>query len=458
MSFENGFERLQKELSAVKETDALKRLAALFDNGVFTELDRFSKNGGAPCEVVTACGSVSGMKVYAFSQDSSVSGGAMGRAQAEKIKRVYKLASMTGAPVIGIYDSMGAHMNEGMDALAAYGELILAANNISGVVPQISLVLGSCIGSAAILANLADVVIMSKNAELCVSSAFVVDDKDNKVGTAETAAGNGTASIVAENEEDAVKQAALVVSMLPQNNLSVAMIADYVPAVQSDNALESLVDAGSFVEFNKGFGPCTKIGLARIAGNVVGIVATAPNKDGRMCHKCASKIARFVRMCDSFSLPVVTLLDAAGFKGNKESELSGDIKVVSRLTHAYSEATTAKITVITGKAYGAVYTAMAGKASNADVVFAWPDAQIAAMEPKTAVQFLYKERLKTEKREDLETEYINTVASAFEAAANGHIDDVITKAETPARVIEALEMLCSKRVSTMDKKHSNMPL
>ncbi|MDD4699365.1 MAG: carboxyl transferase domain-containing protein [Oscillospiraceae bacterium] len=464
MSFENGKTRLENELASAKESVARTRLQSLFDSGVFAELDRFAKNGDNPCEVVTAFGTVSGTGVYAFSQDSSILSGAMGRVQAAKIKRVYELAAKTGAPVVGIYDSKGAHMDEGMDALGAYGELILASSNISGVVPQISLVLGSCIGSAAILADLADVVVMSKTAELCVSSAFIVGDKDKLVGTAEIAAKNGTASIVAVTEQEAIEKAVAVMSLLPANNLSTAFTADYVPAVPTDgNGVDDLISAiaddKSFIELGREYGSCSKVGLARIEGNSVGVVATDSNKnEGKLCGNAADKIARFVRFCDAFSIPVVTMLDCAGFMGNKDAELNGEVKAIAKLTHAYAEATTPKITVIAGQAIGAAYIAMAGRACNADVVFAWPNAVVSSLETMTAVQLMYKDRLGQESRESLESEYINTVASPFTAASTGLIDDIILREETADRVSEALTMMESKRVSTMNKKHSNIPL
>ena len=464
MNCENGISRLQNELAFLEDSVARTRLQQLFDSGVFAELDRFAKNGNSPCEVVTAYGTVSGLPVYAFSQDSSVSSGAMGRAQAAKIKRVYELAAKTGALVVGIYDSKGAHMDEGMDALSAYGELILASSNISGVVPQISLVLGSCVGSAAILADLADVVVMSKTAELCVSSAFIVGDKDRMVGSAETAAKNGTASIVTETEQEAIEKAIAVISMLPSNNLSTAFVADYVPAAPTngngaDDFVASVADAESFVEIGENFGISAKVGFARIEGNSVGIVATDKDKNyGKLCGNAADKIARFVRLCDAFSISIVTLLDCTGFVGNTDGELEGQVKSVARLTHAYAEATTPKITVITGQAIGAAYIALAGRANNADVVFAWPNAVVSALEPMTAVQFMYKDRLESETRESLENEYKSTIASPFTAASAGLVDDVFDREETAGRVSEALMMMESKRVSTMNKKHSNIPL
>lgn len=461
MGCENGFARLEKETAALGNTDAYKRLASLFDDGVYTELDRFAKNGDEQCGVVTAYGNVNGTGVYAFSQDVTVLSGAMGRAQANKIKKVYDLAFKNGVPVVAIFDSKGAFVDEGVDALDAYGELIAASGRLSGVVPQISIVAGKCIGSAAILASIADVTVMVKGAELCVASSAITGN--DEVGSSEIAAKNGMVAYVAENDDDAAAFVTIVLSMLPSNNLSVPAITEYIPAAVSgegaDIAITSIVDNGSFVELSKDFGGCAKVGFARVAGNAVGIVGANTGKnDYKLCGNGASKIARFVRLCDAYSIPVVTLIDCAGFMGSADDELDGSVKAVSQLTGAYAEATTTKIAVIVGKAYGTAYTAMAGKASGSDVVFAYADAAICALEPMTAVQFLYKDRLGEEKREDLEKEYMLSEGSPFKAAVNGAIDDIITAETTAEKVIAALDMMASKRVSTLEKKHSNMPL
>lgn len=460
MNCENGFSRLEKEIAALGSSKAYKRLALLFDGGAYTELDRFQKNGENQCGVVTAYGNVNGISCYAFSQDISVCSGAMGRSQAAKIKKVYDLALMNGAPIVGIFDSKGAFATEGVDALNAYGELISAAGKISGVVPQISVVAGKCIGSAAVLATVADLTVMVEGAELCVNSAAITGESN--VGTAETSAKNGTVSVVAENDEAALNKVAELLSFMPENNLSVSPVADYVPAAVSGEGVYSdisnIVDQDSFVELNKEFGCCAKVGFARVAGNAIGVVATDSDKnDAYLCGNGAAKIARFVRLCDAFSIPVVTLLNSAGFMGKANDELDGSVRAVATLTGAYAEATTAKVTVIVGKAYGTAFTAFAGKASGTDYCVAYADAEICALNPVTAVQFLYKDRLGDEKREDLVTEYKLTEGSPFKAAENGAIDDVITKERAAQSVISALDMMASKRLSTLEKKHSNMP-
>ena len=453
MDCENGISRLAKENSARPETDAYKRLSFLFDGGVY--IDRFAKNGDSGCGVVAAYGNVNGAGTYAYSQDVTEFSGAMNRAQAAKIAKVYDLALKNGCPVVGIFDSKGAFANGGVDALNAYGELIAAAGRLSGVVPMISVVAGACVGSAAVLANIADVTVMTENAELCLRSSAVTGN--GEVGTAQSAAKAGLADVVTADDSSAIAAVAAILAALPSNNLSVPSVADYVPAVSSgdgmDASVRSVIDENSFFELLAEYGKCAKVGFARIAGESVGVVAAGGfGNDDRICGEGASKIARFVRLCDAYSLPVVTFIDCAGFMGDGDEELGGSLKAVSALTAAYSEATTAKVSIITGKAYGLAYT------SGTDIAIALADAAICALEPMTAVQFLYKDRLGDEKREDLEKEYALCEGSPLKAAENGDINAVVAPEDLTQSVIAALDMLASKRVSTLDKKHSNLPI
>ena len=460
MNCENGLACYEKANASIGAENAYKRLSALFDNGEFNEIDRFAKLGDSGCGVVAAYGTVQGLGVYAYAQDIDANFGAMNKAQAAKILKVYNLAMMNGCPVVSILDSKGAIATEGVEALDAYGELIAAAGKISGVVPQIAVIAGTCVGSAAVLASIADAVIMTKDSQFCVNSSFVTGDK--AVGTADAAAKAGTVAKVCEDDVEAIGFAATLLTALPSNNLSVAPIADYIPAAVNGSGvyatISSVVDADSFQELYNDFGCCAKVGFARIAGNAVGIVATDYEKnDAKLCGRGAGKIARFVRFCDAFSVPVVTLIDCAGFMGGAEDELDGSVKSVATLTGAYAEATTAKIAVVVGKAYGTAWTAMAGKASGSDYVLATACAEICALEPKTAVQFLYKDRLDGSNREELEKEYAANEGSAFKAAENGAVNEIVTADTIAAKVIAALDMLATKRLNTIEKKHSNMP-
>ncbi len=446
------------EVNALSDSNARKRLEMLFDNGAYTEIDRFLKNNGSECEVVAAYGEVNGMLVYAYAQSIDVNKGAMGKVQASKIAHVYELATKTGAPVVSVFDSIGAYVDEGAVALEAYGSLIKSAGNISGVVPQISVVAGPCIGSAAVLASLSDVVIMTTDAEFYITAPGFVSG-ENELGTAKLAAKNGTAALVAESDKEAMELAVSVLEYLPSNNLSEPLFAE--PSTPSGgNTVEAVVDAGSFFELSADYGKCIKTGFARVGGASVGIVSTeAEVADGYFCADGAKKAAKFVRFCDAFSIPVVTFVDCKGILAKECCDLAGGVKSVSVLTSAYSEATTAKLAVVTGNAIAGAYIAFVSSAAAPDMVFAWADSIIGALEPMTAVQLLYKERLEAgEDRKALEAEYASDVCSPFNAAAAGLITDVIDPAETANKISSALDVLSSKRVSTLSKKHTNIPL
>ena len=445
--------RFDAELSKIGDSAARKRLAMLFDNGTYTELDRFVKNNNDLCEVVTAYGEVNGMLVYAYSQSIDVNNGAMGMAQASKIAHVYELATKTGAPVVAVFDSNGAHVDEGAQALEAYGSLIKAAGNISGVVPQIAVVAGACIGSAAVLATLSDFVVMTEEAELYITPASVKD-----VSFAKVASENGTAGLLAKDDADAMNKVAELLSYLPSNNLSEPLFAEYV-AANGEGLVGSVVDAESFFELFADYGKCIKVGFARVGGAAVGIVATDSSvNNGYFCEDGAKKAAKFVRICDAFSVPVITLVDSKGI--NSDDATSGeDVKSVAMLTSAYSEATTAKIAVVSGNAIGGAYIAFVSSAGAPDLVYAYADSVIGVLEPMTAVQLLYKDRLTAgEDRKALENEYVIEKCSPFCAAAVGLVNDVINPEEVSSKVISALDVLSSKRVSTLSKKHTNIPL
>ena len=450
--------RFESEIASLSSSNARKRLAMLFDNGVFTEIDRFVKNNGTECEVVAAYGEVNGMLVYAYAQSADINKGAMGKVQASKIAHVCDLATKTGTPIVSVFDSDGAHIDEGVEALEAYGSLIKAASNVSGVVPQISVVAGPCIGSAAVLASLSDVVVMTNEAEFYITAPEFTGNANGEIGSASVAFENGTAAVVAENDAEALECVRDVITYLPSNNLSEAMLAEFANP-QGGDTVSSVVDSGSFYELSAGYAKCIKTGFARIGGASVGVVATVSDvAEGRFCSDGANKAARFVRLCDAFSIPVVTLVDSLGLCVSEKSEINGGVKSVSALTAAYSEATTPKITVVTGNAIGAAYIAFVSSASAPDMVFAWDSAIIGTLEPMTAVQLLYKERLQAgDARSDLEAEYIADKCSPFNAAALGLVTDVIAPEDTASRVMSAIDVLSSKRVSTLSKKHTNIP-
>ncbi len=426
-------------------------LAALYDGGEFTEIDRLAF--GAESAAVCGYGLCGGSPVYAYSQCEG-EGGAMGAGLGRKVTKLYSLAAKTGCPVVAMLRSSGANVGEGLDALNAYGEVIRASAAVSGVVPQIAVVLGDCVGSGAILAELADIVIAVKGAELCLSSAYLTGAEGE---SAERAAKSGAVALVAEDGSEAIGTAARLLSYLPENNLDLPGISDYTPA-EGGEGVAALADAGSFTEFSPEYAKCAVTGFARVGGRPVGVVLTDREaKGGALCRNGARKISRFVRLCDAFSLPVVTLLDCDRFLVDKSEESAGGVRDFAVLAGSYAEATTAKITVITGAAYGAVYTCFAGEAAGCDAVFALEGSSIAALRPDTAVQFLMADRLDGANRAALESEYKAVSASPALAAGKGLVSDIITPGEMPARVLAALEMLESKRVSTLGKKHANLP-
>ena len=434
MSLESGLKKLSELRGEVKESAARERLAKLLDDGSFAEFDVFAKSA----EVITGHGTIEGAPVCVFSQDVSKNDGAMGKAQAEKIKKVYDFAVKTGVPVIGIYDSRGAALKEGMDALSASGELMLWVNNLSGVVPQVSLILGTCGGSAALIASSADVVIASQNGRLFLNA----NEEDSE----------GALHIVTEKDDEAIAKARQVVSMLPLNNLSESPMVEFSdPAPYAGGCpIEASVDAGSFVEFQADFGKSAVVGLATVGGQTVAIAGVK----GMLDPDSSAKLARQVRLADAFAIPVVSFVDCEGFTSVREA---------SKVAHAYAEATTAKVTFITGNAYGAAYIALAGKGANADLSYAWAGAAISALKPEAAVSVLWNDRLAAMKeplteRAKLVEEYKDTDAAPFAAAESGCIDEVIAPEETRAKLIAALDVLAGKRISRLPKKHSNIQL
>jgi acetyl-CoA carboxylase carboxyltransferase component len=443
-------EKLRNLRASVKDTVGYRRIVSLFDEGSFQEIDPLAMSCGGPAEAVAGFGTVEGRPVCAFSQNPDIEGGAMSKAQAQKIAKTYRMALQTGCPVVGIYDSVGARLDERADMLAACGEILREADNLSGVVPQISLVLGPCTGTQAMVAAGADLVVMAEKGELTVSTG-------GENGSPVEAVKQGVCHIAAKSEEEAVAAVRRLLSLLPSNNLASSPVfhADLPSAQdQAGNGLRgaalSVCDGGDFLELGAGFGSDTFTGLARIGGTVTGVVGLA----GVLTEDACSKAARFVRFCDSFSVPVVTFVDAREFSG---------LRGAARLSSAYAEATTAKITVVAGEACGPVYIATVGRGASADCSFAQPDAVISALRPETAAIFLWNDRLKNSAnpvadREKLIEEYRTTRADAASAAADGMIGDVVEQEKTREKLIACLDMLSGKRVTTLPKKHADIQL
>lgn len=447
MSIESKLAFLQETKAANAQTKAYQRLQLLFDEGTFVEIGSFTKSGDGRAEAAAGFGSVDGCPVYAFAQNSDVEGGAMSKAQAAKICKVYELAEKTGAPVVGIYDSIGARLNESCEMLAAYGDVMLKANNLSGVVPQIAVIAGPCLGASSMIAAAADVVIMSEDGQFALQT-------NGEGGDLKEASESGLVHLTAKDDKEAVAKARELITLLPSNNLSGAPITDFADsAAETDgesgaSIIAAVMDQDSFIEFQAGFGAGFIAGLAKLGGNTVGVVASEEKTaDGKACEKAA----RLVRFCDAFAIPVITFVNAESFCC---------IKAACKLTNAYAEATTAKISVITGEAYGAVYMALAGAAAGVDVAYAWPTASISALNPTTAAVMLWSDKLKgssnpTTDRAKLIAEYKDQEACPFKAAGDGFVQDVIEPSETRLKLYAALDMLAGKRVTRLPKKHAN---
>lgn len=436
MDREHGLNRLFDMRNLMKNNGVRERLIKLFDEGTFIELDAFASS----TEVITGYGLIDGAPVYAFAQDIGVEGGAIGVAQVKKIKKVYELAIKTGAPIVGIYDSKGAYLNEGVDVLAAYGELLLYANKLSGVVPQVSIIAGPCVGTSALIASSGDIVIKVKDAPFYLKTA----DKNEEAGSVHVAA---------PSCEKAIEKAREIISLLPVNNLAeVPIIEDTKdPLFDENDVITSIADKGSFIEFQQDYGHSVRCGLGRLAGQSVAFVSA---QGDILDDASVAKAARLVRFADAFSIPVVTFIDAEGFDSIREA---------AKLSHAYAEATTVKVSVITGKAVGCAYIAMAGRSSNCDYVGAWPNAYISPLIAEAAVAVLWEDKLNAmdnplTERADVVERYKETEASVFEAAAKGYVADIFEAVETRVKLTAVLDMLASKRVQTMAKKHSNIQL
>lgn len=430
---------IEKAKAELENSSAYKRLNALFDEGSFSQLAPFTVSGDSYAEVVAGYGEVNGCEVYAFAQNSDICGGAMSKAQAAKLKKLYDLALKTGTPVIGLYDSIGARINEGIDMMTSYGEVLNYSGKLAGIVPQISVVLGPCQGTAALLATCADFVIMSEKGKLTINT-------NGEGGSAEENKKHGVTAVTAKDEFAAIEAAKNLVVMLPQNNLSDPYTTEEVPAMADGNIVSAFVDGGSFVELFEGYADEATVGFAKLQGDTVGVVKTNGEVLNRQaCEKCA----KIVRFCDAYSIPVITLADAKGF---------ACVKSATKLTAAYAEATTAKITVVTGDAFGAFYMAVAGTGASTDITIALDGASVSPVAPEAGVIILNPERLKTdaEGRKKAVAEFKANECSAMRAAEKGYIDNVVSKDDLRATLSTALDMLAGKRETTLPKKHSTI--
>ena len=502
----SGQAAIEKQHAKGKLT-ARERIDLLLDPGSFVELDEFVRHrthafgmeGKRPYgdSVVTGIGTIHGRNVAVFSQDFTIFGGSLGEVAGEKIIKVMDHALKTGVPMIGILDSGGARIQEGVVALGKYGEIFRRNTQASGVIPQISIVMGPAAGGAVYSPALTDFVIMvDKSSHMFVTGPDVIKTVTGEdVGFEELGGAlthnkiSGVSHYLASDENDALEFGRALIGFLPDNNLTDAPVYDAETELEITDAdrrlneiipdspnqpydvttiIEHIVDDGDFLEIQPLFAPNIVIGFARVEGRSVGIIANQPNAmAGTLNIDAGEKAARFVRFCDAFSIPILTLVDVPGYLPGTDQEWTGVIRRGAKLLYAYAEATVPLVTVITRKAYGGAYIVMGSKQLGADINLAWPTAEIAVMGGQGAVNILYRSEIKRaeESGEDvaavrtkLANEYLYNVASPFLAAERGELDGVIEPAATRIAVIKAMRALRSKRATQPPKKHGNIPL
>ncbi len=488
---------------------ARERIVALLDEGSFTEIDEFARHRSTAFGlqanrpygdgVVTGYGSIEGRPVCVFAQDFTVFGGSLGEVFGEKIVKVMDLALKTGCPMIGINDSGGARIQEGVVSLGLYGEIFLRNVHASGVIPQISLIMGPCAGGAVYSPAITDFTVMvDKTSHMFITGPDVIktvtgeDVAMEELGGARTHnTKSGNAHYLAQDEADALDFVRALLSYLPSNNL------DEAPVVGSDGefpveiteadlwldtfipdsanqpydmhtVINHVLDDEDFLEVQSLFAPNILVGFGRVEGHPVGVVGSQPMQlAGTLDIDASEKAARFVRTCDAFNLPVLTFVDVPGFLPGTDQEWNGIIRRGAKLIYAYAEATVPKVTVITRKAYGGAYDVMGSKHLGADINFAWPTAQIAVMGAQGAVNILYRRDLAEARasggdaearRRELAAAYEDSLANPYIAAERGYVDSVIPPSATRIAVLKALRMLRTKRQTLPPKKHGNIPL
>jgi methylmalonyl-CoA decarboxylase alpha subunit len=480
---------------------ARERILKLLDQGSFVEIDAFvehrctnfgmEKNKAPGDGVVTGYGTIDGRLVYIFAQDFTVMGGSLGEMHAAKIVKTQEMALKVGAPLIGINDSGGARIQEGVDALSGYGKIFYNNTIASGVIPQISVILGPCAGGAVYSPAITDFIFMVKNiSKMFITGPNVIETVTGEKVSAEELGGamthntvSGVAHFVDDTEDECIERIKKLLSFLPQNNLEttpVQTVQDDINRI--DEKLNTLVpdnpnkaydmkdivftlaDNGEFLEYQPYYAQNIITGFMRLNGRSVGVVASQPKVlAGCLDINASDKAARFIRTCDAFNIPLLTLMDVPGFLPGTNQEYGGIIRHGAKMLYAFSEATVPKVTVITRKAYGGSYIAMCNKELGADMVLAWPTAEIAVMGPEGAANIIFKKEIseaedKNSKRQEKIKEYRDTVANPYAAASRGYVDAVIEPSETRKRIISAFDMLTGKREMRPVKKHGNIPL
>jgi acetyl-CoA carboxylase carboxyltransferase component len=499
-SLGGGPERIQAQYLRGRMT-ARERIDLLLDQGSFRETDMFvthrthdfnlDQRKFLSDSVVTGWGTIDSRLVYVFSQDFTVFGGSLGEVHAEKVCKIMDMAIKNGAPVIGLNDSGGARIQEGVVSLGAYADIFLRNTLASGVIPQISAVMGPCAGGAVYSPALTDFIFMVRNSSyMFVTGPDVVKTVTHEEVDFEELGGadvhgstSGVCHYIADGESDCLYMIRTLLSYLPQNNLEdppfiassddrlrteedLDMLVPDDPSKPYEirDAIRMIVDNGAFFEIHEHYAPNIVVGYARLGGHSVGIVANQPAVlAGVLDINSSDKAARFVRFCDAFNIPIITFVDVPGFLPGTSQEHGGIIRHGAKLLYAYCEATVPKITIITRKAYGGAYDVMSSKHIRGDLNLAWPSAELAVMGPEGAVNIIFRKELAEspnpdERRAELVAEYREKFANPYIAASRGYIDDVIEPRLTRPRLINALEMLSNKRDRNPAKKHGNIPL
>ncbi len=495
-----GEDRIKSQHEKGKMT-ARERIDYFLDDGTFHEFDQFRthrthKFGMEEQQlygdgVVTGYGEVDGRTVFVFAHDFTVFGGSLGEVFAEKVCKLMDQAMEVGAPIVGLNDSAGARIQEGVTSLGGFADIFTRNQKASGVVPQISAIMGPCAGGAVYSPAITDFVFMVKEtSHMFITGPDVIKTVTGEEVTFEELGGavthastSGVSHFAVDSEEEALDEIARLLSYLPQNNVEDPPRVDpWDDPERADKELNSIVpdqprkpydmhdvvdhvfDERSFFEVHEEYAKNIVVGFARLDGHAVGVVANQPRVNaGTLDIHASEKGARFVRFCDAFNVPIVTFVDVPGFLPGTDQEHNGIIRHGAKLLYAYSEATVPLLTVITRKAYGGAYDVMASKHLGADVNYAWPTAEIAVMGPQGAVNILYREELAEAddpdaRRDELIEEYREEFANPYTAADRGFLDDVIEPPETRPRLVDDLHMLKSKREQTPDKKHGNLPI
>jgi len=497
-----GEARIKRQHEEGKLT-ARERIDLLMDSGSFREIDAFvvhrERNFGMDADdkqflgdsVITGWGTINGQLTYVYSQDFTVVGGSLSEVHAQKIVKIMEMAMKTGAPVIGLNDSGGARIQEGVVSLGGYADIFLRNTMASGVIPQISVIMGPCAGGAVYSPALTDFIIMVKNTSYMfvtgpdVVKAVTQEDvtKEELGGASAHTALSGVAHLAADSEADAMFMVQELLSYIPQNNMEdSAYEATNDDPLRSEAELDTIVpdnpnkpydmkevirlimDDGGFFEIQPDFAQNILVGFARLGGHSVGIIANQPQVlAGVLDIDASEKAARFIRFCDSFNIPIVTFVDVPGFMPGTHQEHGGIIRAGAKLLYAYCECTVPKFTVITRKAYGGAYDVMSSKHIRGDLNLAWPSAEIAVMGPDGAVNIIFRRELAeaedpVTRKAELVQEYRERFANPYIAAKHGFVDDIIQPRETRPRLINALEAFINKRDENPPKKHGNIPL